>query len=105
MERELRARGIPFEAQKPISVRYKGQPLQKHYFADLLCFRHVLVELKALNRLSGDEQAQILNYLKATGIRVGLLISFAAPANLNGRGSSTDSPNVPSCPLRAPSCP
>ena len=63
-------------------MRYKGQPLEKQYFADLLCFRQVLVELKALNRLSGDEQAQILNYLKATGIRVGLLINFGSPGKL-----------------------
>ena len=63
-------------------MRYKGQPLEKQYFADLLCFRQVLVELKALNRLSGDEQAQILNYLKATGIRVGLLINLGSPGKL-----------------------
>ena len=46
MERELRARGIPFEAQKPIAVRYKGQPLDNHYYADLLCFQQVLVEIE-----------------------------------------------------------
>ena len=82
MERELRARGIPFEAQKPIDVRYKGEPLGKQYFADLLCYRQVLVELKALSRLSGNEQAQLLNYLKATGLRVGLLINFGSLGKL-----------------------
>ena len=71
MELELGVRGIPFEAQKPIGVRYKGQPLGNQYFADLLCFQQVLVELKALSHLSGNEQAQVLNYLKATDLKVG----------------------------------
>ena len=66
MEIELSARGIPFDAQKPIQVRYKGQILNKQYVADLVCFDLIIVELKALDRLSGNEQAQVLNYLKAT---------------------------------------
>ena len=82
MEIELRARGIPFDAQKPIQVRYKDQILSKKYVADLICFDLIIVELKALNRLSGNEQAQILNYLKATGFKVGVLINFGSHGKL-----------------------
>ena len=82
METELRARQIPFEAQKPIRIRYKGHLLNNQYFADLVCFEQIIVELKALSRLSGIEEAQILNYLKATNFRLGLLINFGSHGRL-----------------------
>ena len=78
MEIELRERNIPFEAQKPLRISYKGKMLNKEYCADLICFGQVIVELKALDRLSGNEEAQILNYLKATGLKVGVLINFGS---------------------------
>src|SRR5262245_57375154 len=78
MEIELRDRGVPFEAQKSLFIRYKGRPLKKEYVADLICYGQIIVELKALEQLSGKEEAQILNYLKATGLRVGLLINFGS---------------------------
>ena len=79
---ELRAKGIPFEAEKPLRVQYKGQAMDKRYFADLVCFERVIVEIKALNHLSGVEHAQILNYLKAAGYKVGLLINFGSRGKL-----------------------
>jgi GxxExxY protein len=82
MEIELACRGIPCESQKPLIVRYKGLPLQKEYVADLLCCGQIIVELKALDQLSGKEEAQILNYLKATGQRVGLLLNFGSDGKL-----------------------
>lgn len=82
MQIELRARGVPFEAERPISVGYRGRPLSQNYFADLVCFDQIIVELKAFNRLSGTEQAQVLNYLKATGFKVGLLINFGSHGKL-----------------------
>ena len=82
MEIELSARGIPIDAQKQIQVRYKGQILNREYVADLVCFNLILVELKALNRLSGNEEAQVLNYLKATGLKVGVLINFGSHGKL-----------------------
>ena len=82
MEIELSAREIPFDAQKQIRVRYKDQILSKQYIADLVCFNLILVELKALNRLSGNEESQILNYLKATGFKVGVLINFGSHGKL-----------------------
>jgi len=82
MEVELRERGIPFEAQKPLRISYKGKMLNKEYCADLVCYGQLIVELKALDRLSGNEEAQILNYLKATGLRVGVLINFGSHGKL-----------------------
>ena len=78
MQIELRARGVPFEAERLISISYKVRPLSQNYFADLVCFDQIVVELKALDRLSGTEQAQVLSYLKATGLKVGLLINFGS---------------------------
>lgn len=82
MQLELTARGVPFEAEKAIDVEYKGQCLTHRYYADLVCFGQVIVELKALSRLSGNEEAQVLNYLKATGFKVGVLINFGRPGKL-----------------------
>jgi len=76
LEIECSRRDIPFEAQTQLPVFYKGHRLEKEYFADLLCFDQIIVEIKALDRLSGKEEAQLLNYLKATGLRVGILLNF-----------------------------
>ncbi len=82
LEIELLRQGIPFESQRLLSIRYKGQPLQKSYVADFVVFEKVIVELKALERLSGTEEAQILNYLKATGQRVAVLLNFGRAGEL-----------------------
>ena len=76
MEIESSMRKLAYESQKEINVQYKGHRLKKEYIADLIYFDQVIVELKALDRLSGKEEAQILNYLKATGMKVGVLINF-----------------------------
>jgi len=82
MEVELEERGIPFESQKPLAVSYKGRTLGCQYVPDLVCFGQIIVELKALERLCGKEEAQLLNYLKASGLRVGLLINFGSVGKL-----------------------
>jgi len=82
MEIELESRGIPFEAQKPLQIYYKGKLLAKEYFADIVCYGQIIVELKAGDRLSDKDRAQILNYLKATGLRVGLLVNFGSHGKL-----------------------
>ena len=82
LEMEIKERGIPFEPQKPLRISYKGKTLNKEYVADLVCYGQVIVELKALDRLSGNEEAQILNYLKATGLKVGVLINFGSHGKL-----------------------
>ena len=82
MQLELTARNIPFESEVPLDINYKGQPLTRKYYADLICFGQIIVELKALNQLSGKEDAQLLNYLKATGLTVGLLFNFGSHGKL-----------------------
>lgn len=75
-------RCIPFESQKRLTVIYKGQPLSKEYVPDLILFGQIIAELKTCDRLSGTEEAQILNYLKATGMKVGLLFNFGSAVKL-----------------------
>ena len=82
MQLELTARNIPFETEVPLNIVYKGQSLSQKYYADLICFGQIIVELKALNQLSGTEDAQLLNYLKASGLRVGLLFLFGSHGKL-----------------------
>jgi GxxExxY protein len=75
---ELRARGIAAEPQKPISVSYKGRAVGE-YFADIVAADRVILELKSVATLTEAHEAQMLNYLRATGLRVGLLLNFGAP--------------------------
>ena len=76
LEMELAERGIPFVSQKELRILYKGQPLKKTYISDLTGCEKIIVELKASDRLTGKDTAQLLNYPKATGLRVGLLVNF-----------------------------
>jgi GxxExxY protein len=73
---ELTERQIPFLREVKLTLVYKETPLDTNYCADFICYRSVVVELKALSRISGTEEAQVINYLKATGHEVGLLINF-----------------------------
>jgi len=82
LEVECRHRGIPYEQQKHLVICYKGEPLTKEYLADLVCYGQIIVELKALDRLTSKEEAQILNYLKATGLPVGILVNFGSLGRL-----------------------
>jgi GxxExxY protein len=75
---EFSLRDIPFEKEVSLPVRYKDTPLPSHYRADFICFSEIIVEFKALSRLSNVEEAQVLNYLKATDLKRGLLINFGA---------------------------
>ena len=75
---EFLDQGIPFEKEKEIRIFYKDKLLDKCYKADFLCFDKIIVELKALSELSNDHIAQLLNYLKATKLRVGLLVNFGS---------------------------
>jgi GxxExxY protein len=76
LELELGLQGIPFEAQPELALSYKGASLRQRYKPDFICFGKVLVELKAVSKLTDEHRAQVLNYLHATGLRVGLLVNF-----------------------------
>jgi len=76
LERELKLRNIPFVAQSTLQLNYKGEALTQIYKPDLICFDSIVIELKAVSAICGEHQAQVLNYLKATGKRLGLLVNF-----------------------------
>ena len=75
---ELQARGLAAEKQVPVNVNYKGS-LVGEYFADILVEKQIIVELKAVESLGKFHEAQILNYLKATGLKIGFLVNFTYP--------------------------
>lgn len=77
---ELTTRNIPYRREVELPVSYKGQQLNTSYRADFICFDSVVVELKTLAKLSGVEEAQVINYLKATGLTIGLLLNFGSPS-------------------------
>ncbi|MBU2547426.1 MAG: GxxExxY protein [Proteobacteria bacterium] len=73
---EFQARNIPFEREKELPVRYRGTLLKTSYKADFVCYGSVIVELKALQTLSGIEETQIINYLKASCLNRALILNF-----------------------------
>jgi GxxExxY protein len=77
---ELRARDVPSEKEREIAVYYKETPLGVGYRADFVCFGNVLVELKALPRLTRTEEAQVVNYLVASNLSRAILLNFGTPS-------------------------
>jgi len=73
---ELDYQGIPFVREQELNIKYRGIELSKIYKADFVCYNGIIVELKAIRELSNDHIAQLINYLKATNLKVGLLINF-----------------------------
>ena len=76
LEKEMNKAEIPFERQKKIQVKYDDQYLDKYFMADFVCYDKIILELKAVSLLNNDHMAQVINYLKATGYQLGLLINF-----------------------------
>lgn len=75
---EMVRHGLQFQRQKPLQVKYKGEVVG-NYIADVVVEDKLLLELKALSKLSGEHEAQLMNYMKASGLSVGLLFNFGAP--------------------------
>jgi len=80
MEIELADRKVSAEAQKEMTILYKGRQLKKTYLADFVAYGKIIIELKALDKLTSREESQVINYLKSSGLEVGVLINFGAPS-------------------------
>jgi GxxExxY protein len=78
LEREFVRSGIPFEAQQELPITYHGEKLTQRFRADFICFEFVILEIKAVREIAPEHKAQTLNYLKATGLNVGLLVNFGS---------------------------
>lgn len=76
MEKELTLKEIPFVAQPELKLTYKGELLRQTYRPDLVCYGQIIVELKAVKEIAPEHKAQVINYLKATGMKLGLLVNF-----------------------------
>lgn len=78
LEKELSKRGIHFQSQLELTLNYKGEQLNQTYKPDFICYDKIIVEIKAVKELASEHKAQLLNYLKATGLELGLLINFGS---------------------------
>ena len=76
LAKEFDLRGIPYVKEAKLRISYKGEILSKYYEADFICYDEIVVETKAIRELTGIDDAQTINYLKATGKKLGLLINF-----------------------------
>ena len=77
LEQEFIQRGIPYEREKRIKIDYKGKVLEQEYIADFVCYGKIIVECKAVKELIDVHRAQIINYLRATNLRLGFLVIFS----------------------------
>ena len=76
LEEEFKLRGIPYQREKVLHVTYKGKTLSKDFRPDFICYDRIIVELKAVDDFVDEHYSQVYNYLKATGLQLGLLINF-----------------------------
>ncbi len=76
LEIEFRLNGVPYVAQYGLALEYKGTPLRLTYQPDFICYDKIIVELKAVKELADEHRAQLQNYLRATGVQLGLLVNF-----------------------------
>ena len=79
---EFRDNNIPAVAEKHLDVYYKGEKLPSNYKTDIICYDRIILELKANTKLTNSDSAQILHYLKATGIKAGVLFNFGKKGKL-----------------------
>ena len=76
MEIELKFQRIPAEPQKKLDLFYRDQKLEHFYQPDFICFGKIIVELKAVEKIADAHRAQVLNYLNATGLKLGIIVNF-----------------------------
>jgi len=75
---EFERRKIPYKHEEPLSIKYKNVALKRKYIPDFFCFDGIIVEIKAASNLTSEDMGQVLNYLKATGCRLAILLNFGA---------------------------
>ena len=76
LEMELELQGIPYSPQQEIKLYYKGREMKRHYIPDFLIMGKIIVEIKAVDKLTDKHRAQVINYLHATGLELALLVNF-----------------------------
>lgn len=76
LQYELNKNNIPYTSEKELSINYKGKNLNQKYYADFVCYDEILLELKAVKEFNDIHKAQVINYLRATGMKLGLLVNF-----------------------------
>ena len=76
LEIELAEREVPFMAQSTLTLEYHGRPLKQTYQPDFICYGRIIVEIKAVSSLAAEHRAQLMNYLRATNMPLGLLVNF-----------------------------
>ena len=81
----LKENNIPYAREKELPIYFKGHKLEKKYFADFVCYDKIIVEMKAVSQLNSNHESQVMNYLKATGFNLGLLINFGQPSLVHRR--------------------
>lgn len=82
LELELKQRNIPFVSQKELKIVYKGKTLKQTYRADIVCYDKIILELKAVKTLLPEHSAQLHNYLRATGMKLGILVNFGSSSQI-----------------------
>ncbi len=78
LEIEFARRDLPYKAHRQLPLTYRGQPLRQSYIADFVCYDSIIVELKATRVIAPTYRAQTIHYLRATGLKLGLLVNFGA---------------------------
>jgi len=78
LEKEFLNRGIPFSSQQELNLIYKNEKLSQTYKPDFICFERIIIELKAVKEIAPEHKAQVINYLNATEMKLGLLVNFGA---------------------------
>ncbi len=78
LEKELVLRKIPYVAQQELTLQYKTQKLAQTYRPDIVCYNSIIIELKALSKTTPQHKAQVINYLKASNLKLGLLVNFGS---------------------------
>jgi len=76
LEEELKIRKIPYSREQKLTINYKGKILNKKYQVDFICYGSIIIELKALIELNSTHKSQLINYLKITGLKLGVLVNF-----------------------------